>query len=686
MKRKLLSLSLLTLLSSVSYAQDNNQGLIDYLNADQERKEQLYNKNQSKGTNKETSIYNINNLAEIGEGYAYFYEPTDIRANAASNIDELQNGFAGFQLNGEGMEVTIYDGGKVNANHRDFVITEGSRVVDLENGAQAVHSHATSVAGLLAGNGAGFILGVRGLSTGVLPNAVIKHAGFATTVNGNVYNKIVNYDEKISNHSYGVNSGWGYRNAQEGPLGAGYYFANNSNLFENESQTVFGAYLGNDYNYDVIVSQHPDLTIVKSSGNYYGTHPSDSPSLPKFRSTGGASFTPYVEGEMIPMGNCHSGAYCIGTGSLAKNIIVVGAVNIPATEGYKITSSDQIIRSDYSSVGPRKDGAIKPDVVAVGTSLYSPNSSNNTSYTSGSGTSFSAPKVTGIIGAITQLKRNLTNDNEFYLFADQSKALIIHSAMEAGDYDGPDNWFGWGMADGKRAAELVLSTNNNEDFFERNVKQSGVNYEKIVSAKDNEELKVTITWLDPAPAYTSSLPGILNDTSSKLVNDLDLRIIDTETNEVYMPWKLDLSNVTGAAVKGDNTVDNVEQVVIKNPIAGRNYKIVVSNKGNLVAPNRVTAADQTYVLLTTGATEENLSTSDVAVQKGVSIYPTIAKDVVNVKSTSKVVKAEVIDMTGRKVTSSKSEVVNVAALSNGVYIINITTADGVVTSKKFVKQ
>lgn len=686
MKRKLLSLSLLTLLSGVSYAQDNNQALIDYLNADQERKEQLYNQKQAKGGSKETPIYNINNLADISEQYAYFYEPTDIRGNAASNADVLQNGFAGFQLNGEGMEVTIYDGGKINATHRDFVISEGSRIVDLENGAQPVHSHATSVAGLLGGNGAGFILGVRGLSTGVLPNAVIKHAGFSTTVNGNVYNKIVQYDEKISNHSYGVNPGWGYKNAQEGPLGAGYYFSSNSNLFENEAQTVFGAYLGNDYNYDVIVSQNPDLTIVKSSGNYYGSHPSESPNLPIFRSTGGSTFVPYAEGELIPLANCHTGAYCIGTGSLAKNIIVVGAVDIPQTEGYKITSSDQIVRSSYSSVGPRKDGAIKPDVVAVGTSLYSPISTNNISYTSGSGTSFSAPKVTGIIGQITQLKRNLINDNQFYYFADETKALIIHSAMEAGDHDGPDNWFGWGMVDAKKAAELVLSTNNNEDFFERNVKVSGVDYEKIVSAKNDEELKVTITWLDPASTYTASYPGLLNDTSSKLINDLDLRIIDTETNEVYFPWKLDLANVTGAAVKGDNTVDNVEQVVIKNPVAGRNYKIVVSNKGNLVAPNRVTRADQTYVLLTTGAAEQNLSTTDVTAQKGVSIYPTIAQEVVNVKSTAPVVKAEVIDMSGRVVASSKKEVVNVSSLSTGVYIINITTADGVVTSKKFVKQ
>ncbi|WP_435523745.1 hypothetical protein [Chryseobacterium indoltheticum] len=39
-----------------------------------------------------------------------------------------------------------------------------------------------------------------------------------------------------------------------------------------------------------------------------------------------------------------------------------------------------------------------------------------------------------------------------------------------------------------------------------------------------------------------------------MVNDLDIRIIDTTDNTVYYPWKLDANNPMSPATKGDNTV------------------------------------------------------------------------------------------------------------------------------------
>ena len=72
-----------------------------------------------------------------------------------------------------------------------------------------------------------------------------------------------------------------------------------------------------------------------------------------------------------------------------------------------------------------------------------------------------------------------------------------------------------------------------------------------------------------------------NNRTSKLVNDLDLRITNVQTNEVHYPWKLDVNAPRNPATKGDNTVDNVEQVLIDQPAAGV-YKIEVSNKGTLV--------------------------------------------------------------------------------------------------------
>lgn len=687
MKKHLLSLTLLTS-ALVSVNAQSVEDLKQKFNEQTQKRNSQIDAVQAKGG----SVYLQNNKASIAE---FSNEQIDVdrtddtRANAAANIDLLQEGsVGGFSINGENMSITIFDGGTILNNHveyRDIDNPGTYRVVDLENGAQSLSSHATAVGGFIVAEGKYDVYNLVKPAKGVLPKAIVKHAGFANTTNGNRFTKILEYNEFISNHSYGVNNGWSSESATTGALGAGYYYPVNTTLFSNAGQTLSGAYQSNDQNIDLIVYADPRFTIVKSSGNYFGTYP--QPGVPKYR-WGNGSYVPFAEGELIPDANCATGAYCIGNGSLAKNIIVVGAIDIPETNNNKVTSSDQIVKSGYSSVGPRKDGAIKPDIVAVGTSIIAPtyssaNPTANNYYTRGSGTSYAAPIVTGTVGAITQLKRLLTNDNEFFFFADEVKTILLHTAMEAGEHDGPDNWYGWGMLDALKAAEVVLATHNNEETLERNLKVSGANYEKIVSGRDGEELKVTISWVDPAAEFMSGTLDRINDTSSKLVNDLDLRIIDTVTNEVYFPWKLDLANVTGAAVKGDNTVDNVEQVVIKTPVAGRNYKVVVSNKDNLVNDQGV-SADQNYALLITGANPEVLSTSDIK-KNDLVVYPTVATDVVNIKTDANIQKVDLLDVTGKLISTTNKETVNVSTLSSGVYIINITTDKGV-TTKKIVKQ
>jgi hypothetical protein len=115
-----------------------------------------------------------------------------------------------------------------------------------------------------------------------------------------------------------------------------------------------------------------------------------------------------------------------------------------------------------------------------------------------------------------------------------------------------------------------------------------VKFTKEITAVANEPIKATISWDSPGTPFTSDI-DLQNNHSSMLVNDLDLRIIDTTNNTIYYPWKLDISNPMDAATKGDNLVDNVEQVLIDTPVAGRKYRIEVSNKGNLVNDSKVAA-------------------------------------------------------------------------------------------------
>jgi len=82
----------------------------------------------------------------------------------------------------------------------------------------------------------------------------------------------------------------------------------------------------------------------------------------------------------------------ISTTGNAKNILTVGAVNpLP----YGPANSQDIAIADFSSWGPTDDGRVKPDIVGDGVNVLSCGSSSPTNYITLSGTSMSAPNVTG---------------------------------------------------------------------------------------------------------------------------------------------------------------------------------------------------------------------------------------------------------------------------------------------------
>jgi len=72
--------------------------------------------------------------------------------------------------------------------------------------------------------------------------------------------------------------------------------------------------------------------------------------------------------------------------------------------------------SDFSSVGPGSDYNLKPDLVAVGESVYSAGQNNNsdgalyssTQFVSGEGTSFSSPMVAGAAAALKVLNPSMS--------------------------------------------------------------------------------------------------------------------------------------------------------------------------------------------------------------------------------------------------------------------------------------
>lgn len=638
-------------------------------------------------------------LAGFNFDVPYFLQTEDTRQllnansdflNTAGNVTGLTGAF-----NGENINFTIFDGGRIYAAHTAFNNATG-RITNKEATTQSYSDHSTGVGSFIGGKDTPLYTGTApnqilvGNAKGVAINSTMDSYMFNTTTLPNntttstVFQKILIAQPNISNHSYGVNSGW-----TETYSGNNYAsFTYNGYKAGDTFYDYQGTYNTNDVNYDNIAYNNPSYIIVKSAGNYFNMGPAGTgSSAPKYYNSGNGAVA-FAATDILPPNNCSLGYDCIGTGSLAKNIIVVGATDIITTNNNRYTDASDVIHSSYSSAGPRDDGGIKPDISTVGTDVYyaATSAAGSTTWAGGSGTSFSAPVVTGIIGLWTQINKQLFNNA--LLNASSAKVLTIHSASEAGNI-GPDPHFGWGFINAKKGAELLVGKSNNTVIFNDETLTSGVSNSKTVKASGSEPLKVTISWLDPkyVPNY-QFVSDVFNNRTSKLINDIDLRIIDTTTNTIYYPWKLDAESPMTPATKADNTVDNVEQVVLDNPVAGRTYRIEVTNKGTLVN-DAGTASPQNYSIIVTGFNEV-LGTKDVVNStNGIVIAPTLTKDVVNILKAPKKSSYTVYDLSGKKlqngVINSAQETISLSSYTNGIYIIEVKT-DKEVISKKVIKE
>ncbi len=130
------------------------------------------------------------------------------------------------------------------------------------------------------------------------------------------------------------------------------------------------------------------------------------------------------------------------------NVMAIGAV----------TSSGS--RSSFSSVGPTVDGRIKPDVMAMGSSVRVV--SGTSGYTSASGTSFSCPLAAGVAGLVLSANPGLTPF--------QVREAMRQTASRANN---PDKYFGWGLLDALKAVNYAWIShtplNNSPDTTARTV-------------------------------------------------------------------------------------------------------------------------------------------------------------------------------------------------------------------------
>jgi hypothetical protein len=284
----------------------------------------------------------------------------------------------------------------------------------------------------------------------------------------------------------------------------------------------------------------------------------------------------------------------IGSQSAAKNCVTVGASESlrkefapsygtywpgdfptnPVKRDKQANNPDGMVA--FSSRGPTKEGRIKPDVVAPGTSILSTLSRNapmsNAFGTStdplfffDSGTSMATPLVAGCAAVLreTLVKNGLAAPSAALI-----KALLINGADTlAGQYnpteagDSPNGNSGWGRVNLARSVVLPGAPGNaglgeggpleqgQEDSFTIEIpgevpKRSGQGRRNRGAAGSPEPaaagvtLKITLVWSDP--------PG------PQLQNDLDLLVFAADGSERH-------GNSTASS--GFDRQNNVEQVL-----------------------------------------------------------------------------------------------------------------------------
>jgi hypothetical protein len=438
----------------------------------------------------------------------------------------------------------MWDGGGVLASHQEF----GGRALSQES-ITGTNEHATHVAGILVA------AGVSPSAKGMAYEADLR---FWDYTNDNSEISTASTSLMISNHSYGYQAGWVYDSTKKK-----WQWWGNDAVSVTEDYK-FGLYDANTQTWDRIAYNAPNYLIVKSAGNSRNENGPTS---------GEYYFLKTSSDSSNKVRSKNDGYDIISTSGTAKNILTVGAASISSLIPSK---GSEVSMSSFTSWGPTDDGRIKPDIMAIGTSMFSTSNSSDKGYTTLSGTSMSSPQAAGSLFLIQQLYNRL-NTNKFML-ASTLKTVAIHTAMDM-EAAGPDYKTGWGFIQLDKAVDLIKNMGNSHQLTEGKLAQGGTKTYTF-TASGNGPFKATIAWTDPEGTTSSAL----NDRTPRLVNDLDIRL--TSGSSTYLPFTLDPANPADLAVPGDNIRDNVEQIVISNTLPGQTFTLTISHKGTLKNSNQ----------------------------------------------------------------------------------------------------
>ncbi len=577
------------------------------------------------------------------DGEPSYVAPCNIAAADTIGVDELwpagsvttitpwPTGSTGLNLDGSGITIGMWEAaeiepgtaiqrGSVQDAHDQF----GGRVQQLDASPTGISNHATSVAGTLAASGAD-----SGINTALGPFNIGNHsrgAAYAANVDAyDIYDIAGEFDVEaslgmnFSNHSYGRVCGWQKTGTTASPTWV--WHGLRTSVTEDWK---FGAYSGvngglapRELDGRSLAAPYTLMTYAAGNDQNEGPGSAVTYTYPDI-TTPQTTLRDWNDGD--------AGGYdSMPTDGCAKNVLTVGAVN-DISGGY--TSSSSVVLAGFSAHGPTDDGRIKPEVVACGVrnpsslrnplglpglttpgwNIALPSATNN--FVVRDGTSFSAPSVTGAIALVLQ-RRNQVRPGwftgptlDFPVRSSSWRALAVHTANEAGTTAGPDYKFGYGLVNAVSMVNLVAtdatsgvnpsSLGPKPYFKEVLLKDTKFIQFKARALSSSTPLKVTLAWTDPAGLAV--LNNTLDSSSTRLIQDLDVRVyppgttvFDPASAIAVKPWVLNPDFVGksaavrgGAATRADDTRNNLEQVVIDNPVTTGDYTIRVTHKGSLV--------------------------------------------------------------------------------------------------------
>ncbi len=469
------------------------------------------------------------------DGTPVYYTIYNTAAARSTRANFLHNGGGlGLNVEGQGMTAHVWDGGPTRPTHED--LTGRLTINDGETVLNGNSFHAQHVTGTIAGTGLGNSAGRN--SKGMAPKAnVLSHdwdndlsEAAAEAINGML----------LSNHSYGAG-------------------------IQNVPDWAFGAYTTQSQAWDELMYNAPYYLMVAAAGNDGNTNNENGSPL-QFNS-----------------------AYdkLSGNKTSKNNMVVANGqdATINATDG----SLTSVTRNGSSSEGPTDDFRIKPDIMGNGTSLFSAYDNSNSAYNTISGTSMASPNI---CGSMLLLQQHYNNTNGNFMKAATLKGLTLHTADDT-ESTGPDANTGWGLMNTKVAVEAINENGLSSWISEESLSESET-FTMTVQSDGTSPLLASISWTDPVTGGYVNITGAINDGTSTLVNDLDIRV--TQASNTYYPWRLTGVSSNTNANGTDNTVDPYERVDVNG--ASGAYTITVTHKGSLYS------GKQNFSLVVTGLSSD----------------------------------------------------------------------------------